>query len=83
MSLTLLDWRRQVFALYAAAGRAQNVSPNGALAAFRAGRERLMQEHPQTPIRPEKRARSEGWTIGHATPHCASRPSSSRPSPNG
>lgn len=46
--LTLLDWRRQVAALYADA-RAAGGDP-AAAARFRAARDRLFAEHPQSPL---------------------------------
>ena len=55
MSLTLLDWRRQVFSAYAAVRADADRNPDGALAAFRASRERLIRDHPQSPIQPNKR----------------------------
>ena len=60
MSLTLLDWRRTVVAMYAAVREGAERDPDATLAAFRADRERLIREHPQSPIRPEKRAAFEG-----------------------
>jgi len=51
--LELLDWKRRVFALYAAL-RSQ---PGGAgVAAFRAARDELFREHPQSPLPREQRA---------------------------
>ncbi len=48
MSATLLDWRRQVSALYAAV-RA-NPDPSAAWLHWRAGRDTLFATHPQTPL---------------------------------
>jgi len=56
MLLDLLDWRRTVFAMYAAVRADADHDPQGTLAEFRAARERLIREHPQSPIRPERRA---------------------------
>jgi len=56
MLLDLLDWRRTVFAVYAAVRAGADHDPKGTLADFRAARERLIREHPQSPIRPERRA---------------------------
>src|SRR6185436_13628092 len=51
--LELLDWKRRVFALYAAL----RSEPRGAgVAAFRAARDELFREHPQSPLRQEQRA---------------------------
>jgi len=51
--LDLVDWRRRVGDLYRLGG------PD-ALAAFRAGRDRLFKSHPQSPIEPEERAAFTG-----------------------
>jgi hypothetical protein len=63
MSLTLLDWRRTVADLYAAVRAGAETDPEGTLAAFRAGRERLIRDHPDSPIAPGKRAAFAG--LGH------------------
>lgn len=60
MSLDLLDWRRRVAALYAAARAGAEANPEATLAAFRAGREHLIREHPESPLRPEQRATFPG-----------------------
>jgi uncharacterized protein len=46
--LELADWRRQVAELYAAVRRCTHPSEGHAL--WRAGRDRLFQEHPQSPL---------------------------------
>ena len=52
----LADWRRQISTLYAEVrGMAAN-DPAIALAHWRAVRERLFREHPQSPVPPEARA---------------------------
>jgi uncharacterized protein len=51
--LDLLDWKRRVFALYAAV-RAEP-DADRAVAAWRAGRDELFAHHPQSPIAPERR----------------------------
>ncbi len=56
MSLALLDWRRTVSALYAAVRAETAGDPEGALRRFRAGRDRLFAEHPETPLDPAARA---------------------------
>ena len=48
MSLTLLDWRRRVAALYAAARTARR--PGGGLANWRDGRDELFAGHPDSPL---------------------------------
>jgi uncharacterized protein (DUF1684 family) len=60
MLLDLLDWRRTVFAMYAAVRAGVERDPEGSLAEFRAARERLVREHAQSPIRPERRAGFSG-----------------------
>lgn len=55
MSLTLLDWRRRVAALYADVRRDADRDPDGALARFRAGRDQLFRGHPDSPLPPERR----------------------------
>jgi uncharacterized protein (DUF1684 family) len=55
MSLTLLDWRRRVAALYAAVRAEADADPEGALARFRAARDRLFAEHPDSPLPADKR----------------------------
>jgi uncharacterized protein (DUF1684 family) len=55
MSLTLLDWRRTVAALYADVRATAGLDPDGALARFRAGRDRLFREHPDSPLPPDRR----------------------------
>ena len=60
MLLDLLDWRRTVFAMYAAVRAGVERDPERTLAEFRAARERLIGEHPQSPIPPERRADFRG-----------------------
>jgi uncharacterized protein len=60
MSMTLLDWRRTVAALYAAVRADAGRDPVGALEAWQEGRERLIRAHPDSPIRPELRAAFRG-----------------------
>ena len=55
MSLTLLDWRRRVGALYADVRRRADSEPESALAGFRAGRDALFRDHPESPLRPDAR----------------------------
>jgi uncharacterized protein len=54
--LTLADWRRTVGTLYADVRRLGAEDPAEALALWRATRERLYREHPQSPVPPERRA---------------------------
>jgi hypothetical protein len=53
-----MDWKRRVLAMYAAV-RAGGPDP-AACAAFRAERDRLMRDHPQSPLLPAARAAFEG-----------------------
>ena len=53
MSLTLLDWRRRVAALYADVRATSAADPEGALVRFRAGRDALFAAHPGSPLSPE------------------------------
>jgi hypothetical protein len=48
--LSLLDWRRQVFALYAEVRRVAARDPAAAHARWRAGRDTLMATHPDSPL---------------------------------
>ena len=56
--LTLLDWKRRIFALYAQA-RADD-DPGRAWANWRRTRDELFRSHPQSPIAEERRAEFEG-----------------------
>lgn len=49
MSLSLLDWRRRVAALYADVRATSATDPEGALERFRAGRHALFADHPDRP----------------------------------
>jgi uncharacterized protein (DUF1684 family) len=56
--LQLVDWRRRVAALYAAV-RAESSARDGH-ALWRAGRDALMREHPQSPLMPDDALRRTG-----------------------
>ncbi len=58
--LDLLDWRRRVAALWARWRAAAATDPAAATAAFRAARDRLFREHPQSPLPPGERAAFHG-----------------------
>ncbi len=58
--LQLVDWRRRVAALFAAWREGASRDPIRATASFRAGKDRLFAEHPQSPLRPEARDQAEG-----------------------
>lgn len=60
MSLTLLDWRRRVAALYAAVRDDTTAEPAGVLACFRAGRDHLFAEHPDSPLPADERPQFKG-----------------------
>ncbi len=60
MTLDLLDWRRTVAELYHAVRADADADPEGALARFRAGRDRLFAEHPQSPLPASARPGFEG-----------------------
>jgi uncharacterized protein (DUF1684 family) len=60
MSLTLLDWRRRVNAMYAEVRRKSPVDPVGALQGFRSEREDLFARHSESPVPVSARATFAG-----------------------
>jgi uncharacterized protein len=56
-TLTLLDWKRRVFGLYA---DVRTMSPESAWRLWRETRDELFRSHPQSPLPPERRASFEG-----------------------
>jgi hypothetical protein len=60
MSLTLLDWRRRVAAMYADVRATHAADPSAALARFRTAKDRLFREHPDSPIPSDRRDPFEG-----------------------
>jgi uncharacterized protein (DUF1684 family) len=66
MSLTLLDWRRQVRDLYAQV-RA-DPDPVSAHELWRAGRDQLFATHPDSPLLPEARAAFTGLNVAPYDP---------------
>lgn len=65
-ALQVADWRRRVFALYAAVRDAD--APEDAHELWRIERDDLMLRHPATPLLPEDRAVFEGLTIAPYDP---------------
>ena len=65
-SLSLLDWRRQVLALYAAVR--DTADPASAHALWRAGRDALLAHHPQSPLPPAERASFSGVPVAPYDP---------------
>ena len=65
-SLTLLDWRRRVFALYAEVRAADD--PAAAHALWRATRDELFARHPDSPLLPEARASFPGLPVAPYDP---------------
>jgi uncharacterized protein (DUF1684 family) len=65
-SLTLLDWRRRVFALYAEIRAADD--PRAAHARWRATRDALFARHPQSPLLPDARAAFSGLAVAPYDP---------------
>ncbi len=61
MTTSLLDWRRRVHALYAAARAAED--PAAGWATWRAGRDALFAEHPDSPLSASARAVFTGIPI--------------------
>ncbi|HEY2428261.1 MAG TPA: DUF1684 domain-containing protein [Acidimicrobiales bacterium] len=66
MALTLLDWRRQVAALYA--GIRANPDPVAAHAHWRTARDRLLREHSQSPIPTALRSDFPGAVVAEYNP---------------
>jgi uncharacterized protein (DUF1684 family) len=66
MSITLLDWRRSVAALYAAV-RAEP-DPAAGHALWRARRDELLAHHPSSPLLPEDRAAFTGARVAPYDP---------------
>lgn len=60
MSLTLLDWRRQVAGLYAEVRRSADQDPEAVVEAFRMGRDTLFRDHPESPLPPPARIHFRG-----------------------
>ena len=66
MSLTLLDWRRRVHALYAQVRATPD--PAEAHVRWRAGRDELFATHPDSPLLPEARAGFPGLPVAAYDP---------------
>jgi uncharacterized protein (DUF1684 family) len=65
-ALTLLDWRRRVFALYAAVRAADDPAQGHAL--WRAGRDELFARHPDSPLSPAARRGFTGLPVAPYDP---------------
>ena len=65
-AVEVVDWRRRVFALYAAVRQAD--SPEEAHELWRIERDDLMARHPATPLLPDDRALFEGLPIASYDP---------------
>ena len=63
--LTLADWRRRIATLYAEVRAMSATDPAAALAHWRAVRERLFREHPQSPIPAAARCGFEARHFDH------------------
>ena len=66
MSLTLLDWRRQVRDIYA--GVRADPDPVSAHEFWRTSRDQLFATHPDSPLLPEARAAFTGLTVAPYDP---------------
>ncbi len=66
MSLTLLDWRRRVHRLYTQVRAAADPAEGHRL--WRAGRDRLFAEHPDSPLPPEDRPAFTGLPVAPYDP---------------
>ncbi|GHE12218.1 DUF1684 domain-containing protein [Klenkia taihuensis] len=66
MTLSLLDWRRRVHALYADARAAED--PEAGWAAWRAGRDELFAGHPDSPLGEAARAAFTGLPVAPYDP---------------
>jgi hypothetical protein len=66
--LSLLDWRRTTFALYADVRRTAAESPAAAHELWRKGRDALFAEHPDSPLSPQRRKRFRGLACAPYNP---------------
>jgi hypothetical protein len=66
MSITLLDWRRSVAALYAAVRAEPDRAAGHEL--WRTGRDDLLARHPSSPLLPEDRAAFTGARVAPYDP---------------
>ena len=58
--LDLADWRRRVSEIFATWRLDSGADPEGATLRFRSAKDELFRSHPQTPLKPEERARFGG-----------------------
>lgn len=66
--LSLLDWRRRVFALYADVRRTRASDPAAAHALWRDGRNTMFGTHPDSPLPSERRATFGGLSVAPYDP---------------
>ena len=66
--LDVLDWRRRTFALYAAVREAAVADPAAAHRLWRAGRDRMLAEHPASPLTETQRASFTGLDVAEYDP---------------
>jgi hypothetical protein len=64
-TLSLADWRRAIGGLYADVRRMAAADPASALAHWRATRERLFREHPQSPVPEDRRSTFRAEHFAH------------------
>ncbi|HEX2756074.1 MAG TPA: DUF1684 domain-containing protein [Candidatus Limnocylindrales bacterium] len=64
-TLTLADWRRSISSLYADVRRLAETDPAAALDHWRAVREGLYRDHPQSPLPADRRATFRAQHFGH------------------
>jgi len=60
VSMTLLDWRRRVAAMYAEVRASAERDPVGTVGRFRIERDRLFRDHPESPLASEARGGFRG-----------------------
>ena len=66
--LALADWRRRVAEIFAAWRAESTTDPQGAWQTWRAARDELFRDHPQSPLKPDTRARFGGLSYFYYDP---------------